>query len=174
MYGTSRGDGEVKRYVPKNLLYEGLYIVDEKIKLDKSGMQTTVWENSTEAGKMPPVTYPEYLEQCKCKPEAVPQTQIIKRCKRRDFVTESSHRDDIPNDRIYKEILQENPRIEGDQKFEKLKMVFAGQPEASYEQRPMENNFGSRDMSYFDPDRRVFSFEPPSIFARRLQTWSSL
>ena len=134
-------------------------------------MQTAVWENSTLAGKTAPVTYPESLEQFKCKHEAVPQTQTIKRCKRQDFVTESSHRDDIPNDITHKEFLQEKRRIETDQKFEK---AFAGQLEASNEQRPMENTFDSRDMSYFDPDRRVSSFEPPSIFPRRLHTWSSL
>ena len=147
-----------------------------------SAMETADWEHSSIAGKplpaadsMPDIGNPEYVQKSKGKRGAVTRIQTDKRGKRQDFATKSSYRVDISIGAAHREDSQGQPRIEADQTFEVASSLgFAEQSEACHGQHPMEQDFESREMSYFEPDRRVSSFGPPSIFPRRLHTWSFL
>ena len=122
------------------------------------------------ADSRPHIDNPKNVEKSKGKREAVAQIQTNKRGKLQDFATKSSVLDDISIGAAHQEVLQEQPRIEADQTFDEVSQLgFAGQPEVFHGQHNMEQDFESRDMSYFDPDRRVSSFEPPSTFPRRLR-----
>ena len=116
------------------------------------------------ADSTPHIDNPGSEEKGKGKREAVAQIQTNKRGKHQDFATKSSYRDEINIGVTNQEVLQEQPRIEA-----ASKLGDARHPEAFHGQHNMEQDFESRDMSYFDPNRRVSAFEPPSIFPRRFR-----